>query len=629
MSKLLKYLKKYEIESILAPFFKLIEVAFELTVPLIVSTIIDVGIENGDKVYIIKRCLLLGLLGILGLCSTLVAQYFSAKASVGFATDIRHALFQHIGKLSYSQLDSLGAPTLITRLTGDINQVQTGTNLTLRLVLRSPFVVFGAVIMAFTVDVKSSLVFVVAVPALAAVVFAIMLVCIPMYRKVQQKLDGLLSKTRENLLGTRVVRAFCKEEEEITDFDAKNNALTEMQTAVGRISAFMNPATFVLINLAIIALIYVGAIRVDSGAISRGAVVALYNYMSQILVELIKLANLIISVTKAIACGNRIQSVLDIEPGTVPGTVTDGNENSEYSVEFDKACLSYNGSEESLHNIDLKIKRGSSIGVIGSTGSGKTSLVNLIPRFYDVTDGCVLVDGVDVRDYDTKALRSKIGVVSQKKALFAGTVRDNIRFGKQDATDEEIWQALETAQAKQMIEDKSGQLDFVLEQEGKNLSGGQRQRMTIARALVRKPEVLILDDAASALDYATGAALNKALRNTDFAPTVITVSQRVAAIRNADTIVVLDEGEIVGMGTNDELLRSCEVYKEIFDPSLKRRMRNREEQNRFQARYRGHRPLKASAVPFAHPLRCKRHSLALYPRPRRTRDRRNKAARQR
>lgn len=570
MSKLLKYLKKYKIESILAPFFKLIEVAFELIVPLIVSTIIDIGIENGDKVYIIKRCLLLGLFGILGLCSTLVAQYFSAKASVGFATDIRHALFQHIGKLSYSQLDSLGAPTLITRLTGDINQVQTGTNLTLRLVLRSPFVVFGAVIMAFTVDVKSSLVFVVAVPALAAVVFAIMLVCIPMYRKVQQKLDGLLSKTRENLLGTRVVRAFCKEEEEIADFDAKNNALTEMQTAVGRISAFMNPATFVLINLAIIALIYVGAIRVDSGAISRGAVVALYNYMSQILVELIKLANLIISVTKAIACGNRIQSVLDIEPGTVPGHVIDGNENSEYSVEFDKACLSYNGSEESLHNIDLKIKRGSSIGVIGSTGSGKTSLVNLIPRFYDVTGGYVLVDGIDVRDYDTKALRSKIGVVSQKKALFAGTVRDNIRFGKQDATDEEIWQALETAQAKQMIEDKSGQLDFVLEQEGKNLSGGQRQRMTIARALVRKPEVLILDDAASALDYATGAALNKALRNTDFAPTVITVSQRVAAIRNADTIVVLDEGEIVGMGTNDELLRSCEVYKEIFDSQLEK-----------------------------------------------------------
>lgn len=570
MTKLFRYLKKYRKESILAPFFKLIEVAFELTVPLIVSNIIDVGIENGDKGYIIKRCLLLGLLGILGLCSTLVAQYFSAKASVGFATDIRHALFSHIGKLSYSQLDSIGAPTLITRLTGDINQVQTGTNLTLRLVLRSPFVVFGAVIMAFTVDAKSSLVFVAAVPALAAVVFAIILVCIPMYRKVQQKLDGLLSKTRENLLGTRVVRAFCKEDEEIEDFDAKNKALTEMQTAVGRISAFMNPATFVLINLAIIALIYIGALRVDSGAISRGAVVALYNYMSQILVELIKLANLIISVTKAIACGNRIQSVLDIEPATVPGTVTEGDKECEYSVEFDGACLSYNGSEESLHNIDLKIPRGSTVGVIGSTGSGKSSLVNLIPRFYDVTGGCVLVDGVDVRDYDTKALRSKIGVVSQKKALFSGSVRDNIRFGKQDATDEEIWQALETAQAKQMIEEKSGQLDFVLEQEGKNLSGGQRQRMTIARALVRKPEVLILDDAASALDYATGAALNKALRNTDFAPTVITVSQRVAAIRNADTIVVLDEGEIVGIGTNDELLRSCEVYREIFDSQLEK-----------------------------------------------------------
>lgn len=570
MTKLFRYLKKYRKESILAPFFKLIEVAFELTVPLIVSNIINVGIENGDKGYIIKRCLLLGLLGILGLCSTLVAQYFSAKASVGFATDIRHALFSHIGKLSYSQLDSIGAPTLITRLTGDINQVQTGTNLTLRLVLRSPFVVFGAVIMAFTVDAKSSLVFVAAVPALAAVVFAIMLVCIPMYRKVQQKLDGLLSKTRENLLGTRVVRAFCKEDEEIEDFDAKNKALTEMQTAVGRISAFMNPATFVLINLAIIALIYIGALRVDSGAISRGAVVALYNYMSQILVELIKLANLIISVTKAIACGNRIQSVLDIEPATVPGTVTEGDKKCEYSVEFDGACLSYNGSEESLHNIDLKIPRGSTVGVIGSTGSGKSSLVNLIPRFYDVTGGCVLVDGVDVRDYDTKALRSKIGVVSQKKALFSGSVRDNIRFGKQDATDEEIWQALETAQAKQMIEEKSGQLDFVLEQEGKNLSGGQRQRMTIARALVKKPEVLILDDAASALDYATGAALNKALRNTDFAPTVITVSQRVAAIRNADTIVVLDEGEIVGIGTNDELLRSCEVYREIFDSQLEK-----------------------------------------------------------
>ena len=568
MSKLLKYLKKYKIESILAPFFKLIEVAFELTVPLIVSTIIDVGIENGDKVYIIKRCLLLGLLGILGLCSTLVAQYFSAKASVGFATDIRHALFKHIGKLSYSQLDSLGAPTLITRLTGDINQVQTGTNLTLRLVLRSPFVVFGAVIMAFTVDVKSSLVFVVAVPALAAVVFAIMLVCIPMYRKVQQKLDGLLSKTRENLLGTRVVRAFCKEDEEIEDFDAKNNALTEMQTAVGRISAFMNPATFVLINFAIIALIYVGAIRVDSGAISRGAVVALYNYMSQILVELIKLANLIISVTKAIACGNRIQSVLDIEPATVPGTVTDGNENSEYSVEFDKACLSYNGSEESLHNIDLKIKRGSSIGVIGSTGSGKSTLVNLIPRFYDVSGGRILIDGVDIKNMSMRTLHEKIGFIPQSAFLFSGTVADNLRMGKPDATEEEMWEALETAQAADFVRAMPDGLDSELSQNGKNLSGGQRQRLAIARVLIRKAEIYVFDDSFSALDFSTDAKLRKALRERMPDITKIIVAQRVGTIIEASRIIVLDEGKVAGIGTHRELLENCTVYREIAQSQL-------------------------------------------------------------
>ena len=568
MSKLLKYLKKYKIESILAPFFKLIEVAFELIVPLIVSTIIDIGIENGDKVYIIKRCLLLGLFGILGLCSTLVAQYFSAKASVGFATDIRHALFQHIGKLSYSQLDSLGAPTLITRLTGDINLVQTGTNLTLRLVLRSPFVVFGAVIMAFTVDVKSSLVFVVAVPALAAVVFAIMLVCIPMYRKVQQKLDGLLSKTRENLLGTRVVRAFCKEEEEIADFDAKNSALTEMQTAVGRISAFMNPATFVLINLAIIALIYVGAIRVDSGAISRGAVVALYNYMSQILVELIKLANLIISVTKAIACGNRIQSVLDIEPGTVPGTVTDGNENSEYSVEFDKACLSYNGSEESLHNIDLKIPRGSSIGAIGSTGSGKSTLVNLIPRFYDVSGGRILIDGVDIKNMSMRTLHEKIGFIPQSAFLFSGTVADNLRMGKPDATEEEMWEALETAQAADFVRAMPDGLDSELSQNGKNLSGGQRQRLAIARVLIRKAEIYVFDDSFSALDFSTDAKLRKALRERMPDITKIIVAQRVGTIIDASRIIVLDEGKVAGIGTHRELLENCTVYREIAQSQL-------------------------------------------------------------
>ena len=568
MSKLLKYLKKYKIESILAPFFKLIEVAFELIVPLIVSTIIDIGIENGDKIYIIKRCLLLGLFGILGLCSTLVAQYFSAKASVGFATDIRHALFSHIGKLSYSQLDSLGASTLITRLTGDINQVQTGTNLTLRLVLRSPFVVFGAVIMAFTVDAKSSLVFVVAVPALAAVVFAIMLMCIPMYRKVQQKLDGLLSKTRENLLGTRVVRAFCKEEEEIADFDAKNSALTEMQTAVGRISAFMNPATFVLINLAIIALIYVGAIRVDSGAISRGAVVALYNYMSQILVELIKLANLIISVTKAIACGNRIQSVLDIEPGTVPGTVTDGNENSEYSVEFDKACLSYNGSEESLHNIDLKIKRGSSIGVIGSTGSGKSTLVNLIPRFYDVSGGRILIDGVDIKNMSMRTLHEKIGFIPQSAFLFSGTVADNLRMGKPDATEEEMWEALETAQAADFVRAMPDGLDSELSQNGKNLSGGQRQRLAIARVLIRKAEIYVFDDSFSALDFSTDAKLRKALRERMPDITKIIVAQRVGTIIDASRIIVLDEGKVAGIGTHRELLENCTVYREIAQSQL-------------------------------------------------------------
>lgn len=570
MFKLLKYLKNYRKESVLGPFFKLIEVAFELAVPLIVARIIDNGIGNSDKTYILQMCGVLAMLGALGLVCALAAQYFSAKAAVGFATDVRGILFKHIGKLSFKQLDEFGAPTLITRLTGDINQVQTGINLTLRLVLRSPFVVFGAVIMAFTVDAGSALVFAVAVPVLAAVVFAIMLVCIPMYKKVQQRLDKLLGKTRENLLGTRVVRAFCKEEEETEEFDAKNRALTSMQIAVGRISSFMNPVTFVLINFAVIALIYIGGLRVNSGAISSGDVVAQYNYMSQILVELIKLASLIISVTKSIACGNRIQSVLEIEPETVSGNAENGDLNSPYAVEFKNASLSYGGGENALNNINLKIKRGETVGIIGSTGSGKSSLVNLIPRFYDATGGEVLVDGIDVKDYDIKSLRNKIGVVFQKKALFEGSVRDNIRFGKADATDTEIWQALNTAQAKQMIEDKEGGLDYMLEQEGRNLSGGQRQRMTIARALVRKPEILILDDAASALDYATSAKLNSALKNTDFSPTVITVSQRISAIRSSDVIVVLDEGEIAGIGTDSELLKTCEVYREIYESQLER-----------------------------------------------------------
>lgn len=570
MFRLLRFLKDYKKESVLAPFFKLTEAVFELIVPLVVAAIIDNGIYAGDRQYILKMCGVLAVFAALGLVCAVSAQYFAAKAAVGFAAKVRHSLFAHIGKLSYSQLDEMGASTLITRLTGDVNQVQSGVNLTFRLVLRSPIVVFGAVIMAFTVDPSTALVFAVAVPLLAVVVFAIMLVTIPLYRKVQQKLDAVLGKTRENLLGTRVIRAFCKEEDEISDFTGKNRVLTDMQLAVGKISAFMNPATFVIINAAIAVLIYVGAIRVGSGNMSGGDVVAQYNYMSQILIELIKLASLIISITKAIASGNRIQAVLDTKPEMTGGTVTEGDTRSEYAAEFENTSLSYGTGENALDGISLKIKRGSTIGIIGSTGSGKSSLIGLLPRFYDVTGGRVLVDGEDVRNYDLKALRGKIGVVSQKKALFKGSVRDNIRFAKPDATDEEIWQALETAQAKQMVLDKTGGLDFMLEQDGKNLSGGQRQRMTIARALVRKPEILILDDAASALDYATGAALNRALKNTDFSPTVITVSQRVSAIRNADVIAVLDEGRIAGTGTHGQLLESCEVYREICESQLER-----------------------------------------------------------
>ncbi len=562
MLRLLRLLKNYKKECIFGPLIKLIEVVFELTVPLVVAKIIDNGITAGDKPYILKMCGVLALFAVGGLLCAVVAQYFSAKAAVGFATDIRSKLFSHIERLSFSQLDSLGTSTLITRLTGDINQVQTGTNLTLRLVLRSPFVVFGAVIMAFTVDPGSAVVFTVAVPVLAAVVFAVMLVCIPLYKKVQQRLDGLLGKTRENLLGTRVIRAFCKENEEISDFNTKNGLLNNMQIKVGKISAIMNPATFALVNFAVIALIYTGALRVGSGKMSSGDVVAQYNYMSQILIELIKLASLIISVTKSVACGNRIQAVLDIKPEMQSGTVTDG-EKQDCSVEFKNATLCYGSGESALDSINLRLERGKNYGIIGSTGSGKTSLINLIPRFYDVTDGSVLVDGQDVRDYDINALRAKIGVVPQKKVLFKGTVRDNILMGNENATDEEIWQALTAAQAKNMVEEKQGRLDYELEQDGRNLSGGQKQRLTIARALVRRPEILILDDASSALDYATSAALDTALRSLEFKPTVITVSQRVSAIRGADMIIVLDEGHIAGMGTDKELRENCEVYREI------------------------------------------------------------------
>lgn len=561
MFKLLRYLKKYKKESILAPVFKLIEVVFELTVPLIVARLIDGGIAAGDRMYLFKMCGILGVFAVCGLACALSAQYFAARAAVGFSYAVRRALFSHIGRLSYRQLDRVGAPTLLTRLTGDVNQVQAGVHLTLRLLLRSPIVVIGAVALAFAVDAQSAVVFAVAVPILAVVVFAVMFVSIPLYKKIQQKLDGVLGKTRENLSGTRVVRAFCKEQEEIADFNEKNRILNRMQLTVGKLSAVLNPVTFILINAAVAVLIYIGAIRVNGGAMTSGEVVAQYNYMSQILIELIKLASLIISVTKAIASGNRIQTVLEIVPEETRDGITP-TEKGEYAVTFRDVSFSYGGGENALKSVNLAFPRGKTVGIIGSTGSGKSTLVNLIPRFYTATGGEVAVNGVDVKKWDRNALRGIIGVVSQKKALFGGTVRENMKIGKQDADDGEIWQALETAQAKQMVVEKGG-LDFVLEQGGKNLSGGQRQRLTIARALVRKPEILILDDAASALDYATGAALSRALRQTDFAPTVISVSQRVSAIRNADLIIVLDDGAVAGTGTHDTLLEACEVYREI------------------------------------------------------------------
>ncbi len=565
MKKLLRYLKYYKKESILGPLFKLLEASFELFVPLVVANIIDKGISAGDKRYIFTNCGMLILLGAVGLVSSLTAQYFSAKASVGFTTRIRSDLFTHIGKLSYSQLDEIGTSTLITRLTGDMNQVQSGLNLTLRLVLRSPFVVFGAMIMAFTVDVKSALIFAVVIPLLFAVVFAIMLVTIPMYTNIQKSLDGVLAKTRENLTGTRVIRAFCKENDEIKEFNDKNDALNILQIAVSKISVLLNPATFFIINAAVIALIYTGAVRVDSGSLSQGSVVALYNYMAQILVELIKLASLIISVTKSIACADRIQSVLDIEPCMASGS-SKGSKNSDYAVEFKNVALKYSSAaDEAVSDISFKVKRSSTVGIIGSTGSGKTTLMNMIPRFYDATSGSVEVFGSDVRDYDIVGLRAKIAVVPQKAALFKGTVRDNILMGNGNADDGEIYEALERAQAREIVDSKPGGLDFVIEQDSKNLSGGQRQRLTIARALVKKPEILILDDSASALDYATEANLRKALRGLEFDPTVFIVSQRAGSVMQADMIIVMDDGRIVGIGTSDELLKNCEVYREIYN----------------------------------------------------------------
>lgn len=579
MKKLLCYLKEYKKESVLGPLFKLLEATLELFVPLVVAAIIDTGIGNQDRGYVVKMCLVLVLLGLIGLAFSITAQYFAAKAAVGFVTKIRHVLFGHIQKLSYAELDTQGTSTLITRMTSDMNQVQNGVNLTLRLLLRSPFVVIGAMVMAFTIDVKAALVFVVGIPALAVVVFGVMLACIPLYRKVQNRLDKVLGLTRENLTGVRVLRAFCKEEEQEAEFQKQNQTLTDTQKFVGRISALLNPLTYVIINVAIIALIWIGAIRVDMGIITQGAVVALYNYMSQILTELIKLANLIINITKSVACGNRIQSVLEVEPSIKDGaTIVSAVEpgigeagKSAYSVVFEHAGIRYpDAAQEAVSDITLNVRPGETIGIIGGTGSGKSSLVNLIPRFYDCSSGAVYVDGRNVCTYGLTELRDKIGVVPQKSVLFAGTIRSNMQWGKPDATDEEIFAALEIAQAKDVVSKKEKGLDTEVEQGGKNFSGGQRQRLTIARALVKQPEILILDDSSSALDFATDAALRMAIGSMKHKPTLFIVSQRTSAIQYADKIVVLDDGSVVGIGTHEELMNTCEVYREIYDSQYKR-----------------------------------------------------------
>ena len=575
MKKLLCYLKEYKKESVLGPLFKLLEATLELFVPLVVAAIIDTGIGNQDRGYVVKMCLVLVLLGLIGLAFSVTAQYFAAKAAVGFVTTIRHVLFGHIQKLSYAELDTQGTSTLITRMTSDMNQVQNGVNLTLRLLLRSPFVVIGAMVMAFTIDVKAALVFVVGIPALAVVVFGVMLACIPLYRKVQNRLDKVLGLTRENLTGVRVLRAFCKEEEQEAEFQKQNQTLTDTQKFVGRISALLNPLTYVIINVAIIALIWIGAIRVDMGIITQGAVVALYNYMSQILTELIKLANLIINITKSVACGNRIQSVLEVEPSVKDGAARvsgDGEAGkSAYSVVFEHAGIRYpDAAQEAVSDITLNVRPGETIGIIGGTGSGKSSMVNLIPRFYDCSSGAVYVDGRNVCTYGLTELRDKIGVVPQKSVLFAGTIRSNMQWGKPDATDEEIFAALEIAQAKDVVSKKEKGLDTEVEQGGKNFSGGQRQRLTIARALVKQPEILILDDSSSALAFATDAALRMAIGSMKHKPTLFIVSQRTSAIQDADKIVGLDDGSVVGIGTHEELMNTCEVYREIYDSQYKR-----------------------------------------------------------
>lgn len=564
MIKILKYMRGYTVFAVLAPIFKILEAIFELMIPLVVKSIIDVGIAAGDSGYILRMCGLLVLLTLIGFSCTMVAQYFAAKAAVGFSKNLRQALFDHAQTLTFSDIDRMGTSTMITRMTSDIAQVQTGVNLTLRLFSRSPVIVFGSMIMAFTIDVPSAVIFAIAIPVLCVVVFGIMLAGIPLYRKVQARLDRVLGITRENLSGARVIRAFTDEENEIKTFKEQNTALTAVQKFAGKISALMNPATYLLINLAIIALVYTGALRVEAGAITQGSVIALYNYMSQILVELVKLANLIISMTKAAACADRIAAML--ADGGQPLPISKNKEKQDdFAVTFRGVGLTYqNASEESLSDISFTVRRGETVGIIGGTGSGKTSLVHLIPRFYDATRGEILLFGVDVRAYTAEQLRQKVGIVMQKAVLFRGTIRDNLRWGKPDATDEEIWKALDTAQARDVVEGKEGGLDYRIEQDGKNLSGGQRQRLGIARTLVADPDILILDDSASALDYATDARLRNAIKEMENDHTVFIVSQRAASIAHADKIVVLEDGRAVGIGTHTELLESCPVYAEIY-----------------------------------------------------------------
>ncbi|NBH14950.1 ABC transporter ATP-binding protein [Lachnospiraceae bacterium] len=575
MKKLLLYLKNYKRECVLAPLFKMLEASFELIVPLAVSAVIDVGIAAQDKSFILKMCLLMVALGLVGLLCSVTAQYFAAKAAAGFGTGVRHALFAHIQTFSFSEIDKAGTATLITRMTSDINQAQSGVNMVLRLFLRSPFIVFGSMIMAFTIDVKAALIFVVTIPLLSLVVFGVMAISIPLYRKVQERLDKVLGITRENLTGARVIRAFHREEEEIKRFEEGLEELTFMQNYVGKISAFLNPVTFIIINAATIVLLYTGAVQVNTGNLTQGEVVALVNYMSQILVELIKLANLIITITKAAACGKRISSILDME-SSMPAARLENIDlkpvkQQSPAVQFSHVGMAYQGAgAESLTDIDFSVEKGETVGIIGGTGSGKTTLVHLIPRFYDVTAGEVLIQGKNVKEYSLEELRQKVGIVMQRAVLFQGTIRENLCWGKADATEAELFEALDTAQAREVVEGKQGKLDASVEQGGKNFSGGQRQRLTIARALVRKPEILILDDSASALDYATDARLRKAIREMEGNPTVFIVSQRTSSIQHADKIIVLDDGGIAGMGTHEELLQHCQVYQEIHESQYKK-----------------------------------------------------------